>query len=92
MGYYHRKCGGDIAVLTMHCKKCGKRWNPISFLFNNDIRMAAPTPKERKPILLTREAFIDKLPKWPRWARILSSVIVLGGLITGLVLLFRSCH
>lgn len=33
--------------------------------------------------------FASHLPNWPRWARILSSLIVVGGLVIGLVVLWK---
>lgn len=35
--------------------------------------------------------FASKLPSWPRWARIVSTFVVYGGVVAGLVFLIRSC-
>jgi hypothetical protein len=92
MKFIHNKCGGLIDPKGKRCTKCKKQWNFLSFIFNKDIS-PIPEPKVYWSIgPLTPQTVAKHLPKWPRWARLLSSVIVIGGLITAVVFLIRSCY
>jgi len=82
--YIHTKCGGEVStnfITGRRCKKCGKKWNPVSFLFTmNEIRpVTIRVPyKAKKGVSHAKwgdkipgvRDFINILPNWPRWARI----------------------
>ena len=90
MRFYHTKCGGEIDVKKRQCTRCKKRWDPIWFRFDPTgirplvDRKGKPLPekyqkwvdKSKKYSLTTK--VVSRLPKWPRWARILTSVIVIA--------------
>jgi len=102
MRFYHTKCGGEIDVRSRRCLKCKKKWNPISFRFDPTgirpivDRKGRPLPDrivpkvERKtwgvPYLYT---VVSKLPKWPRWARILTTVVVFAAIAVIIYLIVR---
>ena len=95
MPFYHTKCGGNISILRGKCTKCGKRWNPYKFLFNTEILPVPRKEKVKKPSTRTPASYAkwadkypgapiiaSRLPNWPRWARILTGLIIFGGLIS----------
>lgn len=97
MIYVHTKCGGEIDPKKRVCTKCKKKWNRFSFYFDpSGIRPRSgesslyPPKKDRQKYAKwadrTPGAKIipSLLPNWPRWARILSTVVFLG--LVGLVL------
>lgn len=110
MRFYHTKCGGEIDVKKRQCKRCKKKWDPISFKLDPiGIRvmrdkMGRPLPDKHQKTLEVQEpaiprwmkfavgvpyldTVVSKLPRWPRWARILTTAVVLGLII----LAIRSC-
>lgn len=100
MKYYHTKCKGIIDPKTRTCEGCGKRWNPVSFLLTpTSIRVVPGTSTiiSRKPgdralrvnRKLTTQDVVKKLPNWPRWARVLTVVVLLAIVVTIIVLLRR---
>jgi len=93
MPYIHtgKNCNGEIGLWSRKCKKCGKRW-PLMALFGykppKDMRFVVIPPEKQE----TKYAkWADKvpyagniassLPNWPRWARILTALAILGGCI-----------
>lgn len=107
MRFTHTKCGGEINTKTRQCKRCKKKWDPISFKIDPvGIRPMVDSkgrPKldrkheEKEPVssiprwmmfaagVPYLDAVVSKLPKWPRWARILTAAVI----VTGLVLLVQ---
>jgi predicted ATP-dependent serine protease len=95
MPFYHTKCGGDVRVGIWggKCTKCKKRWNPISALFNSEMRVIHEEKPEkistRKPTSYAKWAdkwhgvptIASHLPNWPRWARVLTGLVFFGGII-----------
>ena len=92
MKYIHSGCGGEIDTRRRKCLLCGKKWTLISFwLTAGEIR---PYKVEAGAVKRTtsyarwadRIPFVPvvagHLPNWPRWARILSTVVVYGSIIT----------
>ncbi len=87
MSYYHKKDNGKIGLWNRKCSKCGKTW-PISAWFKypapSDMTKFIIETKEKK--FTTYSKWADKLPgvgaiaellpDWPRWARILVTVIL----------------
>lgn len=102
MPYYHiTKCGGEISFWSRKCRKCGKKW-PFMLLFSpvppKDMKYLI-TPPVRGETHYAKWAdkvpyagdVASKLPNWPRWARILTAVVILGlcgGLIYAVTRLF----
>ncbi len=88
--YIHSNCGGTIDVQTRTCRRCKKKWNPISFRFTlTEIRpIVEKEDLVKKKVKVGPTTWVDKvpaakkfseiLPRWPRWARIISTVCVLG--------------
>jgi len=88
--YKHAKCGG--LVNRRKCRKCGKRWGPVSFLFTTELRPEGVEERKRRLACAKdddnkKKTWIEKrfpssetvaslLPQWPRWARILFSLSV----------------
>lgn len=75
------------------CKKCGKRWSPF-VIYNpmppGDMRFVA----EPKPVRVRSTSYArwgdklpfvpniaGRLPNWPKWARILTGGIFIGGML-----------
>lgn len=92
---YHVGCGGEI--INKQCQRCKKRWNPVSYLTTpNEIRLMPGEPKVRAAfdkktgtgVPKTAQEFASLLPKWPRWARILTVVVILL-VIAGIIILIR---
>lgn len=96
MAFYHTKCGGNISILRGKCIKCGKRWNPISFLFNTEMMPVPRKEKTKSKKVSTRKptsyaqwadkwhgvpTIASRLPNWPRWARALTGLIFFGGIV-----------
>ena len=87
MRYIHTKCGGEIDVKKRQCTRCKKVWNPISFRLDPYgirpmlDRKGRVMPDRVKPKQQVKsyadwgEVFVNKLPHWPRWARILTTVV-----------------
>jgi len=102
MRYIHTRCGGVVNYKKRQCTKCRKKWNFFSFWFNpNDIRaQAEPKVKvtsKRRPITASprwtdtipgADWFVNLLPKWPRWARILSTIVFVA-IVVVIVYLIR---
>lgn len=84
MEFYHKGCGGTIDPVHRRCLKCKKQWNLLSFQVNNEIRMVpgtlvkTPVNSGELPWWMDKTKFVDKLPKWPRWLRIVTVVLVLS--------------
>ena len=102
MQFYHNKCTGEIDVKGRRCKRCGKRWDPVAFLFATDIRPIRTQivrPTFKKSDGKQYSAWANKLPgvgqvasllpKWPRWARILSFLVFVA-VVAGIIALIRS--
>lgn len=104
MRAYHTKCGGEIDVKARRCRRCKKKWDPVSFRLDpTGIRPmldkrgrtmpdeGRPTPKEGSPLpwWSSPEAFVSKLPKWPKWARVVTTVVVVGLAILVIYLIRR---
>ena len=96
--YYHAKCGGEMesSIWKRKCKKCGKKFNIVSFLLTpKDIRpeWVADPPKRTSYAKwgdkVGAGGIAGRLPDWPRWARILSTGIVLGLIAMVFWLIFR---
>ncbi len=92
MPFYHAsKCGGDISVVLMRCKRCHKQWNPISFLFDPVNIRRYSVPKERKTSYANWAKntpvgeVASRLPNWPRWARVLAVSPIVIGIVVGLL-------
>lgn len=98
MIYTHTKCGGMIDPKKRQCLRCKRKWNRFSFWFDpSGIRPTAgeyppdmvKPKKERQRYAKWAEGtpgarlIPSLLPNWPRWARILSTVLF----ITAVVLL-----
>lgn len=100
MPWYHAgKCQGDISVLRMRCTKCGKQWNPISFLLDPkgirhfSIPKDEPTSHAKWGDSIPGVGEIaGHLPDWPRWARILAVSPVFVGILIGLLWGFGVIH
>ena len=78
----HKGCDGVIDLRTLSCSKCKKHWNSITFAFNNEMRFigtVGPVSTNRYQ-WLTPENFASKLPKWPKWLRITSTLFVVIGI------------
>ena len=78
------------------CMRCKKKWDPISFRFDptgiRPMRDRKNRPKFDKVLKRERDVFdksVSKLPRWPRWARILTSAVVIAIIVTIIVLLRR---
>lgn len=92
--YYHIKDSGKIHFWRRKCSICGKKW-PISALFSFDIpkgmtkfQPAAPAIKKGKTTYAgwgDKIPFVgtvaSRLPNWPRWARILAVILLIGTVI-----------
>jgi hypothetical protein len=82
--YIHSHCGGRISLWRMRCQKCKKQYNPLSFMFTNKIRPvyteSSKAPTKGDKIIAKRipvvESLVKFLPNWPRWARILTAVVL----------------
>lgn len=104
MPYYHLKCGGEIGILRRKCKKCGKKWpfwvwfqyplpKDISMFYlgkskERGVKKPRRYPKWTSKFPLATDV-ANLLPDWPRWARILTTVIFVGGVITLVTFLWR---
>lgn len=112
MRYYHVGCGGEIDVKKRQCRRCKKKWDPISFRFD-PISIRPIVDKKGRPIPDKKARFnpetetslprwlmfilgvphldtvVTKLPKWPRWARILTTAVVIGLLVLVIELIRR---
>jgi len=99
----HTLCSGEIDTKTRTCLKCGYNWSKRDFLFDPyGIRpVIIHTETEYTPYW----AFIDKipvvgiyatevakrLPKWPRWLRVVSVVVTYSLLALAVFFLIRGC-
>lgn len=99
MPFYHVSCGGDISRLRRKCLKCGKKWDLVTFLVTPyEIRLRPTlreTPKEKlkAPKWATKlglDWFVELMPRWPRWVRILIVLAIYGGVGTLIWWLFLS--
>ena len=106
MRVMHTKCGGEIDVKTRQCRRCKKRWDPVSFKLDPigirpmlDARGRPLPDREGKGVTEEEytpsiprwmqhvvgapylDAVVSKLPKWPRWARILTASAILAGAV-----------
>lgn len=104
MPYYHNKCGGEIRWFSFlpippKCKKCGKRWNPLIIYGppRKDMTFAVPILAIKKGTtsyagwadkLPGVSLLASRLPNWPRWARILSLLVLVTILSFVFYLLF----
>ena len=88
MPFYHaRRCGGDISLIRMRCKKCHKQWNPVSF-FLDPYNIRHYTNPDKRPTTYAKWGnkvpgvgeIASMLPNWPRWARLLTLVPIVSGL------------
>lgn len=103
MKFMHTKCGGEVDVKSRTCLRCKHKWNPIwlrldpvgiraipgipkKWRTEPSKKTAAPAWAEQVPLLT---GFVDRLPKWPRWARILVTVLILVGIAALIILLRR---
>jgi len=90
LGHYvkHRNCHGIVRKRT--CSKCGQHWGFMDSLTSPDyyaekMPSKSPLKSDMKPQRkLTGNPVTDALPNWPRWARISSTLIIVGGV--GLVI------
>jgi len=86
-----KKCGGEIDFKKLRCSKCGKQWNVLTFWFDPLSIRPMKVPIEVKDIKREKKwvekvpgigyqasALEEFLPKWPKWARILSTIIFFG--------------
>jgi hypothetical protein len=101
MPYYHSKDGGEILFWQRKCKICGKRW-PITALGSFKIPEGMTTFRVNAPKIspgTTQYAkwadrvpgagsVAGRLPNWPRWARILVTLVIVG-IIVGIVIIIR---
>lgn len=110
MRFTHTKCGGEIDVKKRQCRRCKKKWDPISFRFDPvgiramvdkkgrplPDRQVKSKPEELDPLARKLmfifgvpylDTVISKLPKWPRWARILTTVVIVGLVILAIELI-----
>lgn len=87
--YKHTKCGG--LVKKRKCQKCGRRWGPLHFIFTTELRPEGVLEKKRRircdgqehrtwieRKFPSSQTVADVLPQWPRWVRILASLVVLA--------------
>lgn len=109
MGYYHKGCNGYIdPKLPLRCNRCGKVF-PIWYLlypskkdtyfllrdpkYISKVTRKAKNIRSKQRLPVTAYAFASYLPKWPLWARLLTSILVVGGLsyltIIGAIKLLR---
>jgi hypothetical protein len=95
MPYIHKKCGGEInwipfLPLPPKCTNCGKRWNPLIQFGPPRKDMFFMPPEVKVPSGSTTYAswgdkipgvpiIASRLPNWPRWARVLTFIILLMG-------------
>jgi len=102
MRYKHLHCGGEI--IGRKCQRCHKYWSRAGFLLATDVRPLTDSKRRlrearTKGVTSFREAkskgvastkrVVSFLPKWPRWARVLTSLVVLALVTVGVVLLMR---
>jgi len=94
MSYYwmHTKCGGRVEKRT--CTKCKKRWSFFGALLDpSGLRQAYipdEKPKTRKTANIsgwaknypTISTMAERLPAWPRWLRLLVTILILALCIT----------
>ncbi len=104
MEFTHNNCGGRIDTGKRTCLRCKRHWNILAFQFNTSITMIQPTRGERERIRKMKVSDTPKwadrlpgvgavanfLPNWPRWARLLSTCLVIAGIVF-LVLWLTSC-
>ena len=84
--YTHTKCGGTIQIRKMRCTRCGKQWNPISFLFTTQIRPQAVYVDVDVERRLHKSRWYP--PNWPMWAKMVLLIGVAVAVGFGLRLLF----
>ncbi|KKN24484.1 hypothetical protein LCGC14_0894240 [marine sediment metagenome] len=91
MPYYHIKCGGRVSLFTRKCRKCKKKWPWAVYTM---VRLPKDMVWSAKDLIKPRKGetkyarWADKipgvslvaggLPNWPRWARIVTGLILLG--------------
>jgi len=94
--WIHMECGGTINIKSRLCTKCGKTWSFWDFFMDPvEIRPLKTTEEvpetsyakwaDRVPYV---SYFAGRLPNWPRWARILSTLLIYGILVFGLIIVF----
>ena len=92
--WVHTKCGGEVNVLRRTCTKCKKKWGLIAFLIDptglrigKEVIKESPTSYSKWADKLPYVGLVaERLPDWPKWARILSLIVFLL-LLTGIVFL-----
>lgn len=99
MPYYHTKDGGEISLWARRCCICGHNW-PLVALFKypppRDMKFLPSKPiqvQDKGKTSYSKWAdkvpgasqFASRLPNWPRWARLLSVLIILGLVFGGIV-------
>ena len=94
MRFEHIGCGGEIDTRAKQCLKCKHKWSYLAFMFTPyEIRQIKETPsaivKPSKFDWMTPENVARHLPKWPKWVRVLSVVVVLA-LVVALIIWIRS--
>jgi hypothetical protein len=103
MPLIHVDCGGVISFWSRRCETCGKVWPPKTLLSPippTDMYFIPSLPGKEgvgdprlpttKDIPSLTKGLVSRLPKWPRWARILTVVILLVIFTVGpLILLGR---
>lgn len=99
MPYYHIKCNGKISILRRKCNKCGKKWPFMALLrYPQPSDITKHAWGEKKPTTYAKWAdkypFVNViarlLPNWPKWARILSTSIII--LIVILVFIYFTIY
>jgi hypothetical protein len=89
----HTNCGGKVHIhfLLPICDRCKKRWKPWGFILASDMHMVVEARSEKKAHIgesRKHAKWADSipganvvpsiLPNWPRWARLLSTMIVIS--------------
>jgi hypothetical protein len=94
MPYYHERCGGEIVFWKRKCSKCGHTW-PLSALFETNVPKGmtkfVPKVANVKVPTITPQDIARKLPKWPRWLRIASSIAIIGISLLIIMCIYRAC-
>ena len=96
--WIHTGCGGTIDVKKRTCTKCKKVWNFWNFFMDpvgiRPLKRTEEVPETSYARWADRVPYVSliasKLPNWPRWARIISTLLVYGIVIFGILLVFFS--